>query len=105
MGVADDREAGKSQESHSMGLQQRHGRADEEADALMEVTTPTALGKDANDGSGSFSNAQQQAQDIEEIISSLPDWKQQLSLRGYIVGELNDNQPQRTLSHLRPPSP
>jgi hypothetical protein len=57
MGVADDREAGKSQESHSMGLQQRHGRTGEDADALMEVTTPTstALGKDANGGSGSFS--------------------------------------------------
>lgn len=26
-------------------------------------------------------------EDIEEIIQSLPDWKAQLSLRGYIVGE------------------
>lgn len=26
--------------------------------------------------------------DIEEIIQQLPDWKSQLSLRGYIVGEL-----------------
>ena len=26
-------------------------------------------------------------EDIEEIIQQLPDWKAQLSLRGYIVGE------------------
>lgn len=27
-------------------------------------------------------------EDIEEVIRQLPDWKSQLSLRGYIVGEL-----------------
>jgi hypothetical protein len=26
-------------------------------------------------------------EDIEQIIQQLPDWKSQLSLRGYVVGE------------------
>jgi hypothetical protein len=58
-------------------------------DKLRKRHVGSASANFAADSSKSFASSSKPYtdEDIEEIIQSLPDWKAQLSLRGYIVGE------------------
>ncbi len=59
------------------------------ADKLRKRHVGSGSDNFAADPSKSFASSSKPYtdEDIEEIIESLPDWKSQLSLRGYIVGE------------------
>lgn len=59
------------------------------AENLRKRHVGSAADNFAADSSKSFgsSKAAYSDEEIEEIIQQLPDWKSQLSLRGYIVGE------------------